>query len=442
MKIYNESKQSGIDWIGEVPVHWSVKKLSLIFKFATGFTPSTSNSEFYEDGDVDWVTISDMKGKFISSSESKITLKAIEGKQFVPKGALMYSFKLSVGKVAFAGKDIYTNEAIFSIFPDDNLCLQYYYYLLPHSLIFNANENIYGAKILNQEIIKASKLIVPPLYEQQQIAKYLDHKTAQIDKLISDKEKLIELLKEERTAVINHAVTKGINPDAKMKDSGIEWLGEIPEHWDVWKLSHAYTRIGSGTTPESGNPVYYEGGTINWLNTGDLNDSVIHNTAKKITEKALTDYSALKLFPPNTVVIAMYGATIGKASLVNCEITTNQACCVFYGSKIVCDEFLFYWFIANKQSIVNLSKGGGQPNISSEILKNIKLACPDKVEQDLIVEYIKLKTNRIDLLINKIQNEKDLLDQYKSALISEVVTGKVDVRGEIVKDEIVLEPAI
>jgi type I restriction enzyme S subunit len=168
--------------------------------------------------------------------KTKLTDIAVKGKTIIPKGSLLYSFKLSVGQMAFTTKDIYTNEAIFSVFPSEKLNLNYYYYLLDRILIHNSNENIYGAKILNQELIKASKLLVPSEEEQTIIANYLDHKTTQIEHLIAKKEQFIQLLEEERVAIINQAVTKGLDPNVSMKDSGIEWLGEIPEHWEVKKL--------------------------------------------------------------------------------------------------------------------------------------------------------------------------------------------------------------
>jgi type I restriction enzyme S subunit len=263
MKKYDSYKDSGVEWIGEVPTHWGVDILNRIFKINTGFTPSTSNNEFYENGEHDWITIRDLDGKYVSESKTKLTDIAVKGKTITPKGSLLYSFKLSVGQMAFTTKDIYTNEAIFSVFPSEKLNLNYYYYLLDRILIHNSNENIYGAKILNQELIKASKLLVPSEEEQTTIANYLDHKTTQIEHLIAKKERFIQLLEEERVAVINQAVTKGLDPSVPMKDSGIEWLGEIPAHWEVKSFRFCidvltdYTANGSFASLAE-NVTYYE----------------------------------------------------------------------------------------------------------------------------------------------------------------------------------------
>ncbi|MCZ2477679.1 restriction endonuclease subunit S [Aquirufa antheringensis] len=210
------------------------------------------------------------------------------------------------------------------------------------------------------------------------------------------------------------------------KDSGIEWIGEIPSHWESWKISHAFNRIGSGTTPESGNPIYHENGTINWLNTGDLNDSVLDFCSKKITTRALKDYSSLKLFPSGSLVMAMYGATIGKTAILNFETTTNQACCVFCENSIIELKFLQYWFVGNKEQIINLAIGGGQPNISQNILKDIRVWCPNYSEQIKLTQFLDHKTSQIDDLIAKKDALIQLLEEERAAMINQAVTKGLD----------------
>ncbi len=210
------------------------------------------------------------------------------------------------------------------------------------------------------------------------------------------------------------------------KDSGIDWIGDVPSHWESWKISHAFNRIGSGTTPESGNPIYHENGTINWLNTGDLNDGVLDSCSKKITTKALEDYSSLKLFPTGSLVMAMYGATIGKTAILNFETTTNQACCVFCDSSIIDLKFLQYWFIGNKEQIINLAIGGGQPNISQNILKDIRVWCPDYSEQVSLTQFLDHKTTQIDHLIAKKEQFIQLLEEERVAVINQAVTKGLD----------------
>jgi type I restriction enzyme S subunit len=206
------------------------------------------------------------------------------------------------------------------------------------------------------------------------------------------------------------------------KESGVEWLGDVPEHWEVWKLSHAFEQIGSGTTPKSDATEYYESGTIAWVNTGDLNDGELFDCEKKVTELALKDCSSLKVFPKNSLVIAMYGATIGKLALLRFEATVNQACCVFCDGSLIQSKFLFYSFIGVRQHIVSLATGGGQPNISQDILRSLKLSAPKKTEQQQIANFLDHETAKIDTLIEKQRRLIELLKEKRQAVISHAVT--------------------
>ncbi|MCI5129553.1 MAG: hypothetical protein D3907_13930, partial [Candidatus Electrothrix sp. AUS3] len=183
MKPYPKYKDSGVEWIGEVPEGWKFKKVKYCFEFQVGFTPATGISEYYSEDGETWVTIADMRQKIICDSQQRISTLAIKKYKAkkISTGSILYSFKLSVGKVAFAGMDCYSNEAIFAVFPSDHVVLSFYYYSLPIYLIKNASENIYGAKILNQDLIKNAFLIVPTKEEQTAIAAFLDRKTAEID---------------------------------------------------------------------------------------------------------------------------------------------------------------------------------------------------------------------------------------------------------------------
>ena len=214
--------------------------------------------------------------------------------------------------------------------------------------------------------------------------------------------------------------------DEEMKDSGVEWIGKIPKEWINNKISREFEIIGSGSTPLSSNLEYYNG-DINWLLTGDLTDGYIYQTSKKITQKALKDYSTLNIYPEESLIIAMYGATIGKTGLTKIKTTTNQACCVLANPKNLNIKFAHYWFIANKNEIVNLGRGGGQPNISQDLIKSLKFSNPLKSEQDNIVKFLDEKTAEFDSIISKKEALIEKLEEAKKSLISEVVTGKVKV---------------
>ena len=217
-----------------------------------------------------------------------------------------------------------------------------------------------------------------------------------------------------------------------MKDSGIEWLGEIPEHWIVRKIGRSIKGIGSGTTPLSSNTHFYENGTINWINSGDLNDNLVYECKKQITQKAFNETSSLKKFPKGTLTVAMYGATIGKVGLLQIEATTNQACCNIPINSFYDTKFLMYWFMGNRKHIINLSYGGGQPNISQDTIKSLHIPCTSIEEQQAIVEHIEKETSKLITTIQTIEKEIALTQEYRTALIAEAVTGKIDVRAFVI----------
>lgn len=420
MKKYEKYKDSGIQWIGEIPEHWEIKKLSQQFKFTTGFTPSTGNNEFYENGVYDWVTIADLKNKYISKSSVKITQLAVEGKTIIPKGSLLYSFKLSVGKMAFTAKDLYTNEAIFSIFPQKNINLNYYYYLLGRTLIHNSNENIYGAKILNQELIKSAKLVIPSPFEQKQIGEYLDQRTVEIDSLISRKKRLISLLKEERSAIINKAVTKGTDPNVKYKESGIEWIGQIPEHWEVKKLKY-----------------------LTYLKSGE---NIISEQIKEIEEYPVYGGNGLRGFyksfthEGNYVLIGRQGALCGNINYASGRFWASEHAIVCY-----LDQGNNWRWLGELLTTMNLnqySQSAAQPGLAVEKIKNLLIPYPNFEEQTKIATHIEATTKEIDTVISKTEKEIALIKEYKSALINDVVTGKIDVRDSVVHNQDKLQEAL
>ena len=212
---------------------------------------------------------------------------------------------------------------------------------------------------------------------------------------------------------------------SRYKPSGVEWLGEVPEGWETWKISHGYHLTGSGTTPPSDNADWYEG-DICWVTTGELRETTILDTQKKVSDIALSQFSALKLFPPGTLLVAMYGATIGRLGILGVEATTNQACCALALSKIFLNQFVFYWLQAFKETIVILASGGGQPNISQEKVRAIEIPAPPLPEQQAIATYLDRETGRTDTLIDKKQRIVELLKEKRVAMVSRAVTKGLD----------------
>lgn len=209
------------------------------------------------------------------------------------------------------------------------------------------------------------------------------------------------------------------------KKTRLSWCPEIPKDWDVVKLSYDFSKIGSGTTPQAGNLIYYQDGEFNWLQTGDLNDGLITETSKKITQKALDDYSTLRFYSIGSLVIAMYGATIGKSGILGIETTTNQACCVLAEPKRFNTKFIYYWFHSNKQNIISLSYGGGQPNISQELIRNLRVQCPPLEQQQNIAKFLDLKIAELDKLISKKRKLIDCLKEERIEIINQAVIGNL-----------------
>lgn len=206
----------------------------------------------------------------------------------------------------------------------------------------------------------------------------------------------------------------------QMKSSGVEWIGDIPEKWDVCKVINCLLNIGSGTTPQG--LEYYENEYIPWLNTGDLNDAYIEKTEKSVSEKALSDYSVLKRFDKGSVVVAMYGATVGKLGIVSFPLVTNQACCVMTPNEKLYNMFLFYLFMAGKTHLISLSLGSGQPNINQNTVKTFDIPFPSFSEQKEIADYLDAKCAKIDTFIAKQKTVIEKLKEYKQSVITEAVT--------------------
>ena len=207
-----ELVDTGLYWCPKIPATWSIKPLWMVLRFTTGWTPPSKDDDNYSD-DFPWANISDLGGKVLLSTEKGLSAKAVKesNSEISPKGSLLFSFKLSVGKVSIAGIDCYTNEAIATFQPSEKLDVRYSYYMLPVSLIENAVENIYGAKLLNAQRIKNARILIPPIHEQIEIASYLDNETTRTDALIHKAEQAITLLNERRQALISSAVTGKIS---------------------------------------------------------------------------------------------------------------------------------------------------------------------------------------------------------------------------------------
>lgn len=267
----------------------------------------------------------------------------------------------------------------------------------------------------------------PSVAEQNAIVDIIQCKCSQIDALISNAQQQIEKLKSYKQSIITETVTKGLDPDVEMKDSGVEWIGDIPEHWGTPQIKHIAV-ISSGSTPNRNNTEYWNG-TIKWLKTGELQNNEITVSEEHITQKALEETS-VHLFPVNTVVMAMYGQgkTRGMTALLKTPCTTNQACA---GMTVVSQNILvrFFWkcLMGAYNGIRDIAQGSGQPNLNAGLIASFKIPLPPIEEQQPIIDFIDKKCEQIDRLISIKQHKIEKLQQYKKSLIYEYVTGKKEV---------------
>ena len=218
---------------------------------------------------------------------------------------------------------------------------------------------------------------------------------------------------------------KRLDSEVMMKDSGIPWLGEVPAHWSTWKITHGFRRIGSGTTPKSDNSYYY-GGDIPWVTTSELRERVIDDTIAKVTTTAIRDYPALHIYPSGTLLFAMYGATIGRLGILGIPAAVNQACVAFSDPFYFDIQFVYYWFQMRKPVLLAFSAGGGQPNLSQEDLRQVRIPVPSIDEQRAIADYLDRETARLDALVAAKERLLELLAEKRQALITRAVTRGLD----------------
>jgi type I restriction enzyme S subunit len=423
---YSAYKDSGVEWLGEIPEHWEITRVKNIFRLVVEPAPKNNDFELLSV----YTEIGVKPRKELEERGNKAS--STDGYWFVKKGDIVVNKLLAwMGAIGVSNYDGVTSPAYDILRAKVQLESNFYHYLFRNeACVSELKKHSRGIMDMRLRLYfdKFGDVMIPfPAFsEQQKIVSFLDRKTAQIESATAIKQKQIELLKERRQILIHRTVTRGLNPKVKLKDSGVEWIGEIPEHWEVKKVTHLFDKIGSGTTPTSGDLKYYDG-KYNFLQTGDLNDGKIIQTNRTLKEKAFNDFSSLKIYPKKSLVMAMYGATIGKLGILEIESATNQACCVFCKPINILVDYFFYILLAFRLEIVSFGYGGGQPNISQDLIKSLRFPIPPEFEQTEIMEYIEKSTTKISIAINLKEKEIEKLKEYKSVLINEAVSGKVKI---------------
>jgi len=284
---------------------------------------------------------------------------------------------------------------------------------------------------LNAEELGATRILTCPRGEQVAIADFLDRETAKIDALVEKKERLIELLQEKRTALITHAVTKGLDPEAPMKDSGIEWLGQIPTHWVETRLGWS-VEVNGGHTPDTGELRYWDG-EIPWVTPKDMKRRVITDSLDHVSEEALAETS-LRLLATGNVLIVVRGMILAHTfpvAVLRAPATINQDMKALLPTDGLESDYLAYLLEGISEFILSLveESAHGTRRLQTELWKRVQLFLPPAIEQARIIEHLDSEIAKIDALIAKVEEAIERLKEYRIALISAATTGKIDVRG-------------
>lgn len=435
---YAEYKDSGVEWLGAIPGHWGVTQLKRLGKFITGMTPSTAVEAYYSDEitEYGWIRPEDILEESEKVEPTKFLTKlGWETQRTIPAQSTLICCIGTIGKLGFLGKRAVTNQQITALVPNVRGFSKYYYYLLTASrnqLEHLATGNV--VKILNSE--RLGSLWLPLLSSQneaRQIVHFLDHETAKIDSLIAKQEKLIELLKEKRQAVISHAVTKGLNPDVAMKNSAVEWLGQVPEHWTIPQIGY-HAEVTKLTGFEYTNLwMPTEEGEIIALRGFNIQERYLDlNKTERISTNLSNKLFRSKLFKGDLVLPCT--GTLGNAALIENDDTfhINQNIAkVTFDKNLFVPEFCLYWVTSQpfRQMIDFNNTSGMQPVLLIGDIRKLPIPLCSRVEQIEIVNYLDHQTQRMGELIRKAESAIQLMQERRTALISSAVTGKIDVRN-------------
>ncbi|MBY8092264.1 restriction endonuclease subunit S [Vibrio fluvialis] len=425
-KAYPDYKKSGVEWLGDVPENWSVHSLK---RTVDNVTNGIWGSEPDGENDLIVIRVADFNRNQLNISDDKLTFRSIENKdrktRLLKKGDLLIEKsgggdKTLVGCVVLFDKDYeaVTSNFVAKMTPQqgfDSSFLRYAFsYLYAGKVNYSSIKQTTGIQNLDSEAYLLEKLAFPLYEEQQKIANFLDHETAKIDTLITKQEKLIELLKEKRQAVISHAVTKGLNPDAPMKDSGVEWLGEVPEHWVVTSIKRELKSLDSRRIPLSADERGKRTGEYRYYGASGVIDFI-------------DDY----IFDEPTVLVGEDGANLLNRN-TPLAFSAHGQYWVNNHAHILSplDGLVDYWAeVIEIIDVTPIVSGSAQPKLTAEALNNLKISFPASLEERQTIEkFICIQQSKYDQLMRKAKNQVELLKERKTALISAAVTGKIDVR--------------
>ena len=445
---YPEYKDSGVGWLGRVPSHWQVMRLRFIAELNP---PKSEVAALDRQTEVSFLSMDAIGDDGAIRLDETRTLAQVEsgytyfrdGDGDVVIAKITPCFENGKGAVVrglLDGVGFGTTELIV-VRPKPEVTTSDYLGWIFASPTFrkDAEGAMYGAggqKRVPDSFVRDYLDAVPPMEEQSAIAAFLDRETAKIDALIAEQETLLALLAEKRQATISHAVTRGLDPDVPMKDSGIAWLGEVPAHWDVMQLRNI-ARIVRGASPRpAGDPRFFADddngeGNVPWLTVAEItkDESLYVDAVREYLTALGAEHS--QHFERGLVVFSNSGATLGVPKILGIDCCANDGVLAFRDQSTQVDpEYLYCFLLTTTQRLrTEMKQGGGQPNLNTDIVKGIGFACPPLGEQSEIVEFLHEKFRRFEQLKDAAEHNVALLSERRSALVAAAVTGKIDVRG-------------
>lgn len=445
---YPEYKDSGIEWLGKIPAHWEVKRLKRLATINDEVLPETTDPNF-EISYVDIGSVDSTDG--IAHRETYVFANApSRARRIVRHGDVIVStvrtYLRAIVPIVHPEPNLIVSTGFAVIRPRVGLATRFSAYALQSPYFVErvvANSVGVSYPAINASELGTFPIAVPPEVEQCTIADFLDRETAKIDALIGKKERLIELLKEKRTVLISHAVTKGLDPNVSMKDSGIEWLGKIPAHWEVVRLKYHAQFDNSGIwgdEPETCDA------PIPVARTADISiDGRINFQDMPMRCLSAAEMKAYKCRPGEIIVVKSSGSVsnvvTGKAALVTQEMPTfsfSNFLLRVIPSQVVWDSRFLYAFLTShmvRKRIELMVSGTTYPNLKVSEYRGFEVPLPNQPEQQAIADFLDCETAKIDALIGKIEKAIELLKEYRTALISAAVTGKIDVRDGVEEQE-------
>ncbi|MBQ0076882.1 MAG: restriction endonuclease subunit S [Bacteroidales bacterium] len=430
MKKYEKYKESGIQWIGQVPEHWKKKRVKHIAKLVNGY-PFQSGT-YCEEGKWNIITISNVKNESFDTTGCKTigTLPVdIQNSQILSKGDLLISMTGNVGRVCFVDKDnCLLNQRVGKLDVSPNVDKTFLLYALvsPSFVSYLVQRSQSTAQLnVGKEDIGSFPIFLPPLSEQQAIAGYLDEKTGKIDESIEVLEEQKADLQKYRAAVISEAVTHGLDATAKMKDSGVLWIGQIPKGWRCLPVKR-FSTIQTGCTPSTSESKYFDG-DFNWFTPSDFKGQLMLSNSNRKLSQCAVEERACRVFPAGSVYIIGIGGTLGKVSACSEVASANQQITVISPNSTMNYKFLAYFLSTKREIFETKANAATLPILSSESIASFPVPVPPLSEQQAIADYLDEKTGKIDEAIATIDTQIADLRAYRTALITEVVTGKVKV---------------